>query len=108
MLERQVLIMQLGELQPHSCSSLGEQYEVVRSVASMRQNLAAMRHQLSDASLQQVRLDVSETGGVLSNLGHSSDARVYAAPLTQIIQSLGATDSLFCNHYKLVRAMLSG
>lgn len=64
MLERQVLMMQQAELQPHSCSSLGEQYELVRSVYGLRQRLAKLRHQLSDASLQQVRNGRGRADGV--------------------------------------------
>ncbi|MEW5305638.1 MAG: hypothetical protein WDW36_008165 [Sanguina aurantia] len=77
MLERQVLMMQQAELQPHSCSSLGEQYELVRSVYGLRQRLAKLRHQLSDASLQQMP-EFEQRVAVLQELGYLDESRCVA------------------------------
>ncbi|MEW5316769.1 MAG: hypothetical protein WDW38_008119 [Sanguina aurantia] len=77
MLERQVLMMQQAELQPHSCSSLGEQYELVRSVYGLRQHLAKLRHQLSDASLQQMP-EFEQRVAVLQELGYLDESRCVA------------------------------
>ncbi len=63
--ERSMLLVRRAQMQPHRCPGTPAQYALVRSEAVLSARVAALQHELSDASLQQVGRTVIEGAAIV-------------------------------------------